>query len=173
MKLSHLCVLAVVLAAGSSSCASWSYQNAPCNWIELGEAPGLEVTGRRVTAAPWEQCTDVNAPGYFLLRRAAYTVEFWNGERELPELFVRVFGAGGKRMVLRSAHLAGEPNAKLRSSGPNRTEYDYRLLDEFRFNWSPFLEFLEFAVLDDNGEEIGHESLKVVAKTGGTYRAYY
>ena len=167
------CSLAVAIAALSSSCASWSYRDATCYWIELVEAPELDVTGPRVTWGSYAPCT-LDAPGHFVLRRAAYRVEFWNGEEWYPQLYVRAFESDGERLTLRSTQLFGAPTAQLRSTGISQTEaYDYFFRDAYTDEHVPLFERIEFTVLDTQGRELGRESLKVVGKSGGKYRAYY
>ena len=157
-------LLAVALAAGSSSCASWSYRNATCHWFELAEIPGLEVTGPRVTSGSEAPRTALNVPGHYVLHRVAYTVEFWNGERWYPQLFVRAFTPSSERLTLRSPQLFGAPNAQLRSDYSRTEAYDYFFRGDV---------LIEFTVLDAEGRELGRESLKIVGKSGGKYRAYY
>ena len=167
------CSLAVAIAAFSSSCASWGYRDATCYWIELVEAPELHVTGPRVTWGSYAPCT-LNAPGHFVLRRAAYVVEFWNGEEWYPQLYVRGLALDGERLTLRSPQLEGSPNAQLRSTGTSRTEvYNYFFRDRYTEEYVPLFERIEFTVLDAEGRELGRESLKIVGKSGGKYRAYY
>ena len=166
-------LLAVALAAGSSSCASWSYRNATCHWFELAEIPELEVTGPRVTSGSEAPCTALNVPGHYVLHRVAYTVEFWNGERWYPQLFVRAFTPSSERLTLRSPQLFGAPNAQLRSDYSRTEAYDYFFRDRYTEEYVPMFERIEFTVLDASGRELGRESLKVVGKSGGKYRAYY
>lgn len=165
-------LVAGVLAVANASCASFYYQDKTCHWLELEQAPGLEVTSVRVTGAPWRECSNVNAPGYYRLQRHAYTVEFWNGDRgDFANLYLRALDGGGTRLAVRSRQFDGEPNAHLSGSAGAREDYDYFLVERLRV-YKPG-ERIEFAVLDAAGQEVGLESLRVVSKTGGKWRSYH
>ena len=90
----YVWVLVGVLVVADASCARYVYRVVACHWLELEDAPGLEVTSVRVTGAPWRECSNVNAPGYYRLPRDAYTVEFWNGDRgDHPEFYLSLTSA--------------------------------------------------------------------------------
>ena len=161
-----------VMAVAEISCASFDYKDEACLWLELEDAPGLEVTARRVTAQPWTECSNINAPGYYRLRRDAYTVEFWNGARsDKFELFLRALDGDGTHLAIQSPQFDGAPNAHLRGDGGFREDYDYFLFDRYRVY--KLGERVEFTVLDAAGQEVGRESLRVVSKTGGKWRSYH
>ncbi len=121
---------------------------------------------------PWEECSDVNAPGYYRLHRDAYTVELWNGDRgDFPQLYLRALDGDGTKLAVQSRQFSGEPNAHLSGSAGVREDYDYFQLERLRV-YEPG-ELIAFAVLDAAGQELGRESLKVVSKTGGKWRSYH
>ena len=160
------------LAVAETACAGYVYRDVACHWLELEDAPGLEVTAVRVTGAPWRECSSVNAPGYYRLRRDAYTVEFWNGDRgDYSALYLRALDGGGTHLAVQSAQFSGEPYSHLSGLAGVREDYDYFLFDRYRA-YKPG-ERIEFTVLDAAGRELGRESLRVVSKVGGKFRDSY
>ena len=158
------------LAVAETACASFYYQELTCHWLELEDAPGLEMSALRVRLSPYQVCLD--APGYYRLRRDAYTVEFSNGDRgDHPELFLRVLDGDGTHLAVQSRQFVGEPNAHLSGAAGVGESYDFFLEERLRV-YKPG-ERIEFTVLDATGQEIGRESLRVVSKFGGKYRSYY
>jgi hypothetical protein len=133
---------------------------AACAWLELVDERALEVTRLRTTYGEEASCTALKAPGQYRLRRAEYTVEFWNGERWFPQLFIRARGADGTARI-RRAVLA------------ERGSFNYVLNPEFRSRFQPPLERLEFNVLDLAGIKLGRESIRIVRKTGGDVRSFF
>lgn len=76
---------------------------ATCTWVELTGADLRLVSLRQPERG---ECGTAGrkAPGVYRLDRAAYTLEFWNGNRWYPELGLRA-RAHGRRVSLRSANL--------------------------------------------------------------------
>jgi hypothetical protein len=56
---------------------------------------------------------------------------------------------------------------------PRTEAYNYFFHDRYTEEYVPLLERIEFTVLDAEGRELGRELLKIVGKSGGTYRSYY
>lgn len=149
---------------------------ATCAWLELVDEPALEVTGLRTTYGEEASCTALKAPGQYRLRRAGYTVEFWNGERWYPQLFMRVGASNGRQLRLESPQFQdmGDGNPVIRPAvRAERGDFHYVLRPEFRSEFRLPAGRIEFTVLDTSGEEIGRESVRVIRKIGGEIRAFY
>ena len=130
------------------------------------------MTAVRLTGGPWRECSSVNAPGYYRVRRDAYTVEFWNGDRgDFADLYFRALDGAGTHLAVQSAQFRGKPYTHLSGSTEVREDYDYFLQDRMRV-YTPG-ERIEFTVLDAAGQEVGRESLRVVSKTGGKWRSWH
>lgn len=160
----HAATVATLSAIALSSCLAMSSSWHTCSWFELADEPAAEVVAHRVTVGEEASCTAVNAPGDFRLIRERYVVEIWNGDRYYPELFARVVSPHGTRLRIHSPQFH-----ELRNRGTRRAnEFDYFLWDR-----KPSPERIEFVVVSDAGDELGRESLKIRAVTGGRFRAFY
>jgi hypothetical protein len=149
---------------------------AACAWLELVDERALEVTRLRTTYGEEASCTALKAPGQYRLRRAEYTVEFWNGERWFPQLFIRARGADGRQLRLDSPQFLdlADGTARIRRAVlAERGSFNYVLNPEFRSRFQPPLERLEFNVLDLAGIKLGRESIRIVRKTGGDVRSFF
>lgn len=166
--------LAVLAEVSMMSCASLTYKMSSCSWFELDD-PDAVATDSRVTIGEEATCTEVGAPGQYQLHRALYTVEFWNGERWYPELYVRAQGPDGTRLRIQSpAFLELQGGGAISPAARERRGvFDYALLAEFRSQYQPTIDLLEFVVVGPDGRTLGTESVRVTKKTGGRYRAYY
>jgi hypothetical protein len=148
---------------------------AACAWLELEGEPALEVTGLRTTYGEEASCTALKAPGQYRLRRADYAVDFWNGERWYPQLFMRV-GPDGRQLRLESPlfEVLSDGSTAIRPKvRAERGDFAYALRPEFRSEFRLPAGRIEFTVIDTSGQELGRESIRVVRKVGGDVRSFY
>lgn len=119
MKPALLAVACVAASAALCGCAPYL---GSCRWAVPEAGRFVEVVGKRVPIAGECECLRCTAPGDFKLRRAGYTLEFWNGDRWYPELYVRARTEQGERLFLSSAQLV--PLTKSTGSGRAK-EFEY------------------------------------------------
>lgn len=96
-----------------------------CSWIVPKAKGGIEVVAPRRPIPGECNCIGCKAPGEFVLRRDAYVIEFWNGERWDPDLFVRARSMAGKPLEIRSPRLV--ENRPVTVVPPRYLEFDYFL----------------------------------------------
>lgn len=89
--------LAVVVAL--SGCAPYI---GTCGWVVPEAGAALKVVEARKPAAGECNCLNCDAPGRFRVERADYTLEFWNGDRWYPELYLRSRAKDGAILTLSS-----------------------------------------------------------------------
>lgn len=71
-----------------------------CGWIVPEAGDALKVVAERKPISNECNCLDCSAPGQFAIRRADYTLEFWNGDRWYPEMYVRARAPDGATLDL-------------------------------------------------------------------------
>lgn len=162
MKRSLTRLLVVALAASNTSCARmwWRlhYSYAKCYWTEM---PELEVTKTSVLPRSNKSKSNLVIPVHFLLRRDDYMIEFRNGEGLGNHyLYIQAKGPSGEPLALRSPQFYGGLNGP-----PWREIYRYSVDAES-------VEVLELTVRDSMSRELGRESLKLVALSGGRCVVY-
>lgn len=137
-----------------------------CAWL-VPEADGeIKVSGPRRPIAGECNCFDCGAPGEFVLERLDYVIEFWNGDRWYPQLFLRVRAPDGQPLGIRSARLV--ENRPLTRRPDRYMEFDY------------FLDFvlvggevppagpqglLEMEILSADGTILGEERVQLTLET--------
>jgi len=143
------------LACASAACGPYI---GTCAWLDLTENEAVRVAGPRVVTEPGEcDCLRCAAAGQFEIRRAGYTLEFWNGDRWYPALLARVRGNDGRTLTLRSDQL--HPLVSTSAQGKWR-EFDYYadvvngagVRDQYRFPASVVV-----TVADQQGRVLGTE----------------
>jgi hypothetical protein len=92
-------VLLAIAATAIQGCAPYI---GTCSWIIPEAGTALEVVEARKPTAGECNCIGCQAPGRFRIEREEYTLEFWNGDRWYPELFVRSRGKDGAVLELAS-----------------------------------------------------------------------
>lgn len=174
----HLFVV-LMSAAVTTSCShlfAHAYTLRGCEWLEIDE-PDAQVTAQRVTIGEEAACTAAKAPGEYRIRRVAYTVEIWNGERWFPQLHLRIKEPAGEHMQLRlrselSLEMPGGSGAMSQAARHQRGLFDYRWAPQNLGEAPPLTRQLTFDVVAPDGQLVGTESLKIVRKAGGQFRAY-
>lgn len=141
-----------------------------CSWIAPKAEEALEVVDWRRTFAGECRCIGCRAPGKFDLSRQTYVVEFWNGDRWYPELFVRARSPEGAPLLIRSSRLDS-----VQAWGPGMdlyAEWDY----EFgvvrmggKVPPSGPLGTLEMEILDGSGHILGTEAVELELVTRGDW----
>ncbi len=122
-------LLAVACIAASSALYGCAPYLGSCRWAIPEAGHSVQVVGKRVSTAGECNCLRCAAPGDFKLRRDRYTLEFWNGDRWYPELYVRARTENGERLFLSSAQLL--PLTKSTVGGRAKEfEYWVRLIGE-------------------------------------------
>lgn len=111
--------LLVVLAVGCAPVPS------TCSWVVPEADAAIEVVAPRRPVAGECRCIGCRAPGEFALRRNAYPIEFWNGDRWDPDLFVRARTPAGQPLEIRSSRLV--ENRPVTPLPSQYMEFDYFL----------------------------------------------
>ena len=167
-------LMAVALAG--SSCASLPPPPSrhTCTSYVLDDEPVLEVIGLRHMIGRERHCVAAKVPGVYRIRREAYTVEFWTGDRWYPSLHLRVLTPTGERLRIRSPQFDSWDRSEYEARGDGsmyQTGYDNRF-DGPGPRSSPPKERIEFTVLDREGREVGRESVRVSVKPAGEWFEY-
>src|SRR4051812_35158445 len=159
-KLIGIAVAALISACVTAGCAPYVGW---CGWLEVTGDSALEVTAPRTSSAPQEcDCLRCAAPGTYQLRRPAYAIELWTGDRWFPALYLRARSAAGEILILRSDQLSPVTGPV---SSAKANEYDVSVnavSTEHREGSAPFVRFpdrLSFTVLDRQGSVLGTESV--------------
>jgi hypothetical protein len=125
-----------------------------CGWV-VPEAAALEVVEVRRPIAGECDCQACDAPGRFLIKRAGYTLEFWNGDRWYPELNARARGNDGAML-----ELVSDPPALLRNAPHVPAEvtqgFEYFMRAEAEPGKDP-VKSLRISVIQPGGQVLGIE----------------
>lgn len=89
----------MLAAAALSSCAPYI---GSCSWVVPEAGAALKMFEDRKPIAGECECIGCDAPGLFVLEREKYELEFWNGDRWYPELYVRARTPEGEILFLSS-----------------------------------------------------------------------
>jgi hypothetical protein len=161
MRLWKKTLIVVGAAALATACAPY---RATCAWLDLSDNSAVRVTSRRLVTAPQEcSCVRCGAPGRFEIRRDGYVLEFWNGDRWYPELYVRATGTSGQQLRLESDQLV--TLGKTDGQAPS-LRYDYygktaNLIDGKGGVAFKFPARLVVGIVDDRGQVLGREEIVV------------
>jgi hypothetical protein len=146
-----------------TGCASVATRSS-CSWLEVVDEPAAQATALRVTQGEEAPCTKVGAPGVFRIGRPEYAIDFWNGDRWYPELFLRARSSTGDKLTLRSPQLSAALGR-----GVIRPANDY---DYYWPSSDAVPDRINFSVVDSSGREIGRESIRLTLKSGGSFRSW-
>lgn len=154
--------LALLLVIAASICGCAPYIGT-CSWIVPDAGNALKVIEARKPTAGECNCLNCGAPGRFQIVRAGYTLEFWNGDRWYPELYVRGRGNDGSVLTLAtdSAELLRiAPHVPAADS--HGFEYFVRMESE---DATAATHTMNIRVVDSNGQLLGVESIQLSVVT--------
>ncbi|MET0656645.1 MAG: hypothetical protein ABW110_00610 [Steroidobacteraceae bacterium] len=156
MKLARFAIACVAAAVVMCGCAPYM---GSCSWAVPRVGHSVEVVGKRVPVGGECNCLRCAAPGDFRLRRQAYTLEFWNGDRWYARLYIRARNEQGDILLLSSEQLLHDTN----STGTGREkgfEYWMRLENESGVGSAkPIL--LTVSIKDKDGTVLGVENIEL------------
>lgn len=150
---SRMILLAV--AATLTSCAPYV---GSCGWV-VPEAGALVKTVEARKPVTTEcNCMDCDAPGRFLIQRDDYTLEYWNGDRWYPELYMRARDKNGRALALSS----NAPEFReIASHVPKSSRHGFEYFVRIEQKEGEPAKSLSVKVIDDDGRVLGVETVRL------------
>jgi hypothetical protein len=140
-------------AAALTGCAPYV---GSCGWVVPEAGASVETVDVRKPVAAECNCMNCGAPGRFLIERDGYTMEFWNGDRWYPELFVSARDKDGRVLTLSST----SPDLVEIAPHVSKSGFEYFVPIEQKDDGQP-AKSLTLKIIDADGRVMGEETVSL------------